>query len=102
MGFLNVQDFSKQISARPHVKKNSRLELFSDRSLRDEVEEEEFDQLPLHRSLNPKGKRPSTPRSEQPSESSPLKKSRKKTAENAYGPSRVSSSLVLRIMSNIE
>lgn len=58
--------------------------------LRDDPEND-FDQLPL-RSLNPRSSKPPIPRnnpSASSSASSPLKKSRKKTTETVYDPSRI-------------
>lgn len=58
-------------------------------NLSDESEEQDIDQLPLRRSFKQlRDKKRSSPRPEPSLESSPPKRSRKKTAENAYGPRR--------------
>lgn len=70
------------------------------RNLRDESEEEEIDQLPIRRFLQQsKGKKPSSSHSKTSHGFSPPKKSRKKTADNAYGPSKATSFQVSVLLS---
>lgn len=68
------------------------------RNVRDEPEEDDFNQLPLRRSLQqPRGRKPLSSSASHPKSSQGLsspKKSRKKIVDTVYGPSKVSSAQI--------